>query len=111
MSLRKQQAKFSLMMARLTIYAYSLGYEISQGEGTIMVVNCPRCKSKVSKHRRGSLHHIKLAKDLDLFKNGKYLTKTSDHLVLGIYWEKMGGAWGGRFKDGNHYSLAWQGKR
>ena len=111
MSLRKQQAKFSLMMARLTIYAYSLGYEISEGEGTITVIYCPHCKKKVSKHRGGSLHHDKLAKDLDLFKDGKYLTKTKDHRPLGIYWEQMGGTWGGRFKDGNHYSLSYGGRK
>lgn len=105
MSLRDEQAKFSLMMARLTIYAYSLGYEISGGEGSIMVIHCPYCKKKVSLHRRASLHHIKLAKDIDLFKDGKYLTKTEDHRPLGLYWEMMGGCWGGRFKDGNHYSL------
>jgi len=110
MSLRKQQAKFSLMYAHLVLYAYSLGYEISSGEGTITVIHCPHCKKYVSKHKRRSLHHDKLAKDIDLFRDGKYLTKTSDHRPLGIYWEKMGGCWGGRFKDGNHYSLQ-RGKR
>ena len=24
---------------------------------------------------------------------------------LGEYWESIGGSWGGRFNDGNHYSL------
>jgi len=110
MGLGTQQEKFSLMLARLIIYAVSIGFKVRMGEGTIMVVNCPACKTKVSLHRRGSCHHIKLGQDIDLFKGGKYLTKTKDHLPLGIYWEKMGGAWGGRFQDGNHYSLQF-GKR
>jgi len=110
MTIRQKQAQFSLMKARLTIYAYSLGYEISPGEGTITVITCPHCGKWVSKHKRRSLHHDKLAWDVDLFKDGKYLTKTSDHLPLGIYWEKMGGCWGGRFGDGNHYSFQ-HGKR
>jgi len=111
MTLREHQAKFSLMKARLVIYAYSLGYELSPGEGTITVVHCPYCKKKVSKHKKGSLHHDKLAQDYDLFKDGKYLSKTEDHRPLGLYWEAMGGAWGGRFQDGNHYSLQYGQRR
>jgi hypothetical protein len=30
---------------------------------------------------------------------------------LGLKWESMGGSWGGRFNDGNHYSLEHEGRR
>jgi len=30
---------------------------------------------------------------------------------LGEYWESIGGSWGGRFGDGNHYSLKYKGRR
>lgn len=110
MSIRKMQAKFSLMLARLIIYAYSLGFEISMGEGTITVENCPNCSRKVSLHKKKSNHYIKLAQDIDLFKNGVYLTSTASHKKLGHYWQDMGGAWGGMYQDGNHYSLQY-GKR
>ena len=52
---------------------------------------------------KSSAHHRSLAQDLNLFKNGVYCTSTEDHRFLGEKWERMGGIWGGRFKDGNHY--------
>ncbi len=103
-TLRQAQCKFSWMLGNLICFAYSQGFEIAMGEGTIMVVYCPHCKKKVSVHRKGSLHHVKLGQDIDLFKDGVYLRKTSDHKVLGAYWISLGGSWGGDFNDGNHYS-------
>jgi len=46
----------------------------------------------------------RLAIDLNLFKDGEYLTDTEDHRFLGEFWESLGGTWGGRWDDGNHYS-------
>lgn len=60
---------------------------------------------------KNSLHTICLAIDLELFKDGEYLIKTEDHLPLGEYWESLGGSWGGRFDDGNHYSLEHGGRK
>ena len=95
MSLRSQQSKFVKAVGLLIIYAYHLGYELTFGD------TYPH-----SKHMIGSWHEKGLAIDLNLFRDGKYLTKTEDHQPLGIYWESLGGTWGGRFKnkDGNHYS-------
>lgn len=60
-----------------------------------------------------SLHKLRLAIDLNLFKNGKYLTKTSDHEPLGEWWERQHELcrWGGRFGDGNHYSITYRGMK
>jgi hypothetical protein len=52
----------------------------------------------------GSFHYMRLAIDLNLFWKGTYLTETADYEVLGEYWESLGGTWGGRFDDGNHFS-------
>jgi len=95
-SLREKQSKFALMVGRLIIYAYSLGYELSFGDAFA-----------TSGHKKNSKHYSKLAIDLNLFKNGKYLSKTEDHKELGEYWKRIGGIWGGDFKkkDGNHYEL------
>jgi hypothetical protein len=61
---------------------------------------------------RGSLHELKLAVDLLLFKDGVYLTQTEDYREAGEYWElTFGGAWGGRFNDGNHFSFPHGGKK
>jgi len=105
MTLRQAKSKFAWMLGNLICFAFSQGYEITMGEGTITIVYCKNCKKKVSIHRKGSLHHIGLAQDIDLFKDGVYLTETSDHSVLGAYWISIGGSWGGEFDDGNHYSL------
>ena len=61
--------------------------------------------------KRWSNHKVRLALDLNLFKDGRYLSATSDHEPLGEYWESIGGAWGGRFDDGNHYSLEHEGHK
>ena len=64
------------------------------------------------KHMANSLHFDGLAVDIDLTKNGVYLDKTSDHEVFGHYWEGLDAecAWGGHFKDGNHYSVKMVGR-
>lgn len=100
MSLRAKQSKFVEMVGRLIAFAYEHGYELTFGDAFAK-----------SGHMNGSLHYIRLAIDLNLFKDGKYLTSTEDHKELGEYWESLGGSWGGRFKDGNHYSLAHEGRK
>ena len=85
------------MIGQLIEHAESLGYELTFGDA----YRDPRVKYG-HKH---SAHRHRLAVDFNLFKDGEYLSKTSDHEPLGTYWESIGGTWGGRFKDGNHYSL------
>lgn len=105
MPLGQKQRRFVLMTAALIDYAYSQGYELTTGDG----YRDPRVFGAMGE-RKGygesrSAHKQRLAHDWNLFKDGKFLTETSDHLPLGLYWEAMGGSWGGRFNDGNHYSL------
>ena len=74
-------------------------------------------KDPTTDHMKGSLHEIGLAQDIDLYKDGKWLDKTEDHLPFGEWWEAYGElqgiplAWGGRFKDGTHYSFSWKGRK
>ena len=96
MSLREQQSKFAYMEALLRLHAYALGYEITLGDA----YRDERCDYGHPE----SFHKKRLAIDYNLFKDGMYLTKTEDHEPLGLYWESLGGTWGGRFDDGNHYS-------
>ena len=100
MTLGQKQRKFVRMVADLIIYAYDIGYELTFGDAWAQ-----------TGHKQNSNHYIRLAIDLNLFKDGVYLTTTEAHKPLGEYWESMGGAWGGRFNDGNHYSLEYQGRR
>ena len=95
MSLRNHQSKFASMVPRLIDKAIDLGFEVTLGDA----YRDPRCPygSKSSRHRS------RLAIDLNLFRDGEYLTETEDHKDLGLWWEAAGGIWGGRFDDGNHY--------
>ena len=94
MSLNQQQFKFTEMTGLLIQHAYFLGYTLSYGDARATTGHIP-----------DSFHYKGLAVDFNLFKDGVYLTETEDHRALGLYWESLGGSWGGRFKDGNHYSL------
>ena len=95
MSLLEQQLKFTLMVAKLINFAYENGFELTLGDAA-------RMDNKG--HKQGSFHYKRLAIDLNLFKNGKYLDKTEDHQMLGEFWKSIGGSWGGDWSDGNHFS-------
>ncbi len=71
-----------------------------------------RCEECPIGHDR-SLHKSSLAGDIDLFKDGEYLTATEDHREFGEFWEGLHelATWGGHFDDGNHYSITHQGMR
>ena len=94
MSLRKHQSEFMRALGLLILYAYHMGYELTGGD-----------LHATSGHKNNSLHYRKLAIDLNLFKDGEYLTETDDHRPLGAFWESLDERcrWGGRWNDGNHY--------
>jgi hypothetical protein len=59
---------------------------------------------------RTSQHTKKLAIDLLLFKDGRYLTQAADYDFMGVYWEALHlhCYWGGRIPrliDANHFEL------
>jgi len=93
MTLRQKQSKFAHMAALLILFAYENGYELTLGDAWAH-----------DGHIDGSFHYKRLAIDLNLFKDSRYLTSTKSHEPLGIFWESIGGSWGGRWGDGNHYS-------
>jgi hypothetical protein len=111
MSLRSKQSKFARMVADLIIKAYDLGYEVTLGDA----YRDPRLHGGIGLKKgyghSKSCHKIRLAIDLNLFKDGVFLDKSDDHKVLGEWWESQGGTWGGRFNDGNHYSLSHEGMK
>jgi hypothetical protein len=111
-SLLDKQDKFTGMVARLIDKAHELGYQVSGGEWWRTPdqarLNAARGTGTIT-----SLHCDRLAWDLNLFKDGRYLTDTESHRPLGEWWESIGGSWGGRFPkgDANHYSLAYGGRK
>jgi hypothetical protein len=109
MKLLQMQQKFSPMVARLILKAEEMGYKTTLGDA----FRDPRAFGEIGVKKAyghpSSGHKKHLAIDLNLHKDGKYLTQTKDHEPLGLWWESIGGTWGGRFEDGNHYSLEFEG--
>jgi hypothetical protein len=104
MTLREARCKMAGMIADLIRYAQNAGFEIALDEGI---------NHQKEGHMPNSLHYKGLAQDVLLYKNGSYLVKTEDYETLGVFWESLGGSWGGRFRepDGNHFSIEWEGVR
>lgn len=101
LSYKEKRWKFTQMLGLLLIYMDKAGYHAA--------IDDVKCRTG---HMKGSLHYEGLAADINLYDSeGKWLPETEDHLIFGEFWESMGGSWGGRFKDGNHYSLAHNGKK
>lgn len=111
LTLRQKQSKFVSMVARLIAHAETLGYELTFGDA----YRDPRLHGAVGEKKgygaANSLHKERLAVDFNLFKNERFLSSTAAHEPLGLYWESLGGSWGGRFNDGNHYSLEHKGRK
>jgi hypothetical protein len=115
MTLREKQSIFANLVAELIFQAQEFGYAITLGECLRSSEEAARL-AKLEKGIKNSLHTKSLAIDLNLFRDGKFLDKTEDHKQLGEWWEKQSFgdikcSWGGRFKDGNHYSIEHEGKK
>lgn len=113
LSLREARCKFSRAISELVLYAYEIGFEAAFDE----VMERLTERDPSSDHMKNSLHHVGLAADVLLYKDGQYLGLTEQYVQLGEWWEAKGKAenlplaWGGRFSDGNHFSLAWGDRR
>lgn len=105
LTLRQKQARFVLMTAHLIAFAFSRGWELRTGDG----YRDPRAFGEMG--QRGpygeskSAHKQRLAHDWMLDIDGVWQQDTAAYRELGEFWESMGGCWGGRFNDGNHFSL------
>lgn len=113
MKLGNKQELFMRLLPRLLDKAHELGFQIRGGS----LFRDPRTDgaygTKKGYGRAKSNHKLKLAIDLNLMKQGKLVRSTSGHKELGEWWEKQHELcrWGGRFNDGNHYSLEHWGTR
>lgn len=117
-TLRELQSLHVKLTGQLINWAYSSGYELtwgqtqrSQAEATANAVSGAGISN--------SLHLVKLAVDLNLFKDGKLLTLVNDFRPLGEYWKSLHPLcrWGGDFKDksgkpkpdADHFSVTYNG--
>lgn len=113
LTLGTKQRLFMRLLPRLIDFAYENGYELTIGDA----FRDQRAFGPVGEPgpygNPYSLHKSRLAVDLNLFRNGRFLTRTEDHRPLGEFWESLHPlcSWGGRFSDGNHYSIEHGGRR
>lgn len=112
MKLSKARVLFTESIVRLILFMISRGERPAFDEGLDRIT----VKDPTSDHMKKSLHIIGLAQDIVLYReDGSVKDKTEDHTPYGEWWESYGKSiglplrWGGRFKDGNHYSFEWQG--
>ena len=99
MTLGQRQRLHTWRIGMLIIYAYGIGYELTQGDAWAL-------KGKGRPHSEESDHYDRCADDLNLFKNGRWLRSAKSHAPLRRYWEE---ALGGKpapmkGKDANHYA-------
>jgi hypothetical protein len=90
MTLDEKQRLFPYAIARLILWAYDQGYELT-------IAN--------SQH---------LSIDLNLFRGGRCLQFSEQHRPLGEFWKSLhpDNRWGGDFRprpDGSHYSMEHEG--
>jgi hypothetical protein len=107
MTLGEKQELFSRCLAQLLPRMHDAGYAIRIGQAERSVEEATRLG------KANSIHTKRLAIDLHLFYAGEYLHETEDHQAFGEFWEGLHELcrWGGRFRDGNHYSIEHEGVR
>jgi hypothetical protein len=120
MNLGEKQRLFTYLQAKLVIYAYEeLGVALTVGDA----YRDPRSHGDYGVKKEGiygrtkSNHKRRLAMDFNLFfqldDKWVYQRTSAAFQELGNYWESLHElcSWGGRFNDGNHFSLMHQGMR
>ena len=101
MRLSKKQAKFSCMVG---LFLYTIcknskktGITVTLGEVYRTEYQQKRYVKLGKSKTLRSKHCQRLAIDLNLFIEGKYITDPKLYRYLGEIWESLGGRWGGRF--------------
>lgn len=113
MTLGERQRVFVRLVGELIQFAYAQGFELTFGEA-YRTPEQSALNAKAGKGIANSLHGLRLAIDLNLFKDGVYLETSEAHRPLGEFWKSLHPdcCWGGDFTpraDGNHYSLTYGG--
>lgn len=132
-TLRQKQSRFVEMLGDLIREAKIQGFELTLGESyrsdeqaainalgpsgraTLAMVaaqnhlladfvNSVKNNPKEGNGIKNSLHTLRLAQDFNIFRDGQ-LVNAEVITPLGEYWERIGGTWGGRFRDPSHFSL------
>lgn len=140
-TLRIKQSQFVLLLAELIMEAHNAGFDLTFGEAyrsdeqaainalghsgrqeaaavlrsKPLLFNLAAAIGNNTKDQNGillTLHNQRLAVDFNIFiaKTGELATAEQIR-PLGEIWERMGGTWGGRFKDPSHFSMEHEGRK
>lgn len=110
LTLRQKQSVFAKNIGLLIIWAYNNGYELTFGEAwrppEMEAIYVKEGKSETMNSR----HIVRMAVDLNGFKNGVLLQSNTDYKPLGDFWKSINPAnvWGGDFKtlqDDDHFEM------
>lgn len=117
MTLIEKQQKFVELISKFELALIAQGYGVTDGEAWRSPETC-ELYAKDGRGIANSLHPMRLARDLNLFKDGAQLKTFYDYLPAGMLWESYSTqdyvcSWGGRFlrQDVYHFSLAHNGVR
>ena len=116
MTLRQKQSRFVVLVAQLIEQAdLHMGVELTFGDAYRSPEEAARL-AKAGKGIKTSLHCQRLAIDFNLFIGGVFQTSSEAFKPLGEWWERQSTTdytccWGGRFKDGNHFSIEHNGRK
>ena len=120
MTLSEHQQEFALHFAYLVMHINSVpGYTCTHGD----LYRSPKAFGGMGEKgpygRNKSAHKNRLAGDLNLFKDGKWITERGPFEQFGAYWKAMDdlNRWGGDFDfdgdgigdDANHFSRIYRG--
>jgi hypothetical protein len=112
MTLREQQSLFVSLVAQLIQWAYAAGYELTFSEAWRSPAEAA-INAQTGAGIACSLHTERLAIDLNLFKDGEYMSDLESYRPLGDYWKSLHplARYGGDFAspDMDHFSLTWGG--
>lgn len=106
----KKQITFSKDVAKLIVFANSLGIDMTFGEVFRTNEQQEIYLKSGRTNARYSQHQNRLAVDFNFFIDGELTYKKSDLQVLGNYWETLRSVnvWGGNFKsfiDTPHFTI------
>lgn len=106
--LLEKQFIFSRLVADLLIFCFQNGYEVTLGEAWRTDEQQAIYLKKGLTKTKNSQHPKRLAIDLNLFRDGVYLTEREDYKLVAEHWESLnencvaGYSWGW---DANHFQL------
>lgn len=136
-TLGQRQREYAWCVVQLLVKAHEMGYEYAFNEATrsdeqaeinaikqagrervaeLLFKEFPELAKKILNNGanngvRASVHGLRLALDVLLFKDGVYLSRSEDYKPLGDIWKGMHplARWGGDWGDGNHFSFEYGG--